>query len=186
MTDVNVRALAEDDWERYRSVRLSALADSPDAFAATSDDESQLDEDFWRERMRRSTRLVAERDGEVVGVVSLGETRASELDAEVDDDEDAKAGEIFGLWVHPDARGSGVASELVRASARQARDDGRRHVAFWVSTENGPAVAFASGIGFRPTDYRRPMNVESGEQDPDVELAMLLPLGDDFGPVSNL
>jgi ribosomal protein S18 acetylase RimI-like enzyme len=121
-------------------------------------------------------------------VVSLGEARANEIDAELDDGEggQAKAGEIFGLWVHPAARGSGVATELVRAGARQARDDGRTHVAFWVSTDNGPAVAFASGMGFRPTDFRRPMNVASQGRDPEVELAMVLPLGEDFGPVSNL
>ena len=186
MTDVSVRTLGEDDWQQYRTVRLAALSDAPDAFAATVSEEEAFEEDLWRDRMRRSTRLIAEQDGEVVGVVSVGEARPEELD---DDDtflDDAKPGEIFGLWVSPGARGLGVATALVKAGARQARTDGRSHVAFWVSTENGPAVAFASGMGFRPTDFRRPMNVHQEGREPDVELAMVLPLGEDFGPNSGL
>ena len=63
MTDITVRPLGEDDWEDYRSVRLAALRESPEAFVATVEQEEAYDEDFWRERMQRSARLVAEREG---------------------------------------------------------------------------------------------------------------------------
>jgi hypothetical protein len=76
-----------------------------------------------------------------------------------------------------------VATKLVEASAERARRDGRTHVAYWVGTDNGRAVAFASGIGFRPTDSRRPMRVVpgNGESDDEEEIAMVLPLGEDRG-----
>ncbi len=111
-----------------------------------------------------------------VGVVSLGEGK----------DEEGRVAEIFGLWVAPAARGTGVATKLVEASADRARRDGRTHVSYWVGTDNGRAVAFASGIGFRPTDFRRPMRVAStngAEPDDDLpeEIAMVLPLGEDRG-----
>ena len=174
MTDVTVRALGEDDWAAFRAIRLAALADAPDAFAASRDDEQGYDEDFWRLRMRRSVRLVAEAQTEPpaaepqrLGVVSLGQGK----------DEEGRVAEIFGLWVAPAARGTGVATQLVEASAARARQDGRTHVSYWVGTDNGRAVAFASGIGFRPTDFRRPMRVAS--EDGEEEIAMLLPLGDD-------
>ena len=61
MTDVTVRSLGEDDWREFRAIRLAALRDSPDAFAASVDDEEGFEEDFWRLRVRRSTRLVAVR-----------------------------------------------------------------------------------------------------------------------------
>ena len=38
MSDITVRALEVDEWEHYRSVRLTALRDSPDAFVASHDD----------------------------------------------------------------------------------------------------------------------------------------------------
>ena len=168
MTDISVRSLGEDDWQDYRSVRLAALRESPAAFAATVDDEEAFDEDLWRERMRRSARLVAERSGEAIGVVSVG----------MADAEEGNAGELFGLWVRPDARGSGVATRLVKQGASLAAARGQSHLVYWVGTENGRAVAFASGMGFRPTDYRRPMGVVS-EEDGEEEIAMVLPLGSD-------
>ena len=163
-----MRVLDEDDWAQYRDVRLAALQESPEAFVATFEEESALDEEAWRERMRRSRRLVAASGGNVVGVVSVG--RAGQ--------EEDNSGELFGLWVTPAERGSGVAWQLVQAGAEQARADGRSHLAYWVGTENGAAVAFASSFGFRPTDTRRPMRVTS-EQDGEEEIAMVLPLAED-------
>lgn len=174
MSDITVRSLGEDEWQQYRSVRLRALEDSPEAFAATLEDEQAFDAEFWRVRMRRSIRLLAERDSEPVGVASLGQHTEHE-----------RVGELFGLWVAPDARGTGVASELVRAGADAARRQGRTHLAYWVSTENGRAVAFASGFGFRPTDSRRPMRVRSADPaDSEDEIAMILPLTEDRGLVA--
>ena len=174
MSDITVRPLGVDDWEQYRSVRLVALQESPDAFVASHDEEAAEGEEFWRLRMQRSTRLVAERDGHPVGIASVGSA----------DDDQPEAAQLFGLWVHPEARGTGVATELVRAGARTAAEDGKRQLLYWVGTDNGRAVAFASGFGFRPTAERRPMRVVS-EDDGEEELAMTLPLSGDRGSIAN-
>ena len=174
MSDITVRALGEDEWEQYRSVRLSALEESPEAFVATVEEERAYEEDFWRTRMRRSQRLLAEQEGAPVGVASVGQARQ---EGEKDND---KVAELFGLWVAPAARGTGVATQLVQAGADAARKQGRSHLAYWVGADNGRAVAFASGFGFRPTDSRRPMRVK-GDDDDEDEIAMILPLGEDRG-----
>lgn len=172
MSEINVRALGEEDWQQYRDIRLAALQQAPEAFVATRAQEEAFDEQMWRERLRRSRRLVAQRDGSPLGVVSLGQ-------AEEPDDH---TGELFGLWVAPEARGTGVAWKLVEAGADQARQDGRSQLGYWVGTDNGRAVAFASSFGFRPTDTRRPMRV-TNEADGAEEMAMVLPLGVDPGTV---
>ena len=110
MSQINVRALGEEDWRQFRAIRLTALRDSPEAFVATAAQEAALDEQVWRERMRRARRLVAERNGAPVGVVSLGQG----------DPEHSCTGELFGLWVAPEGRGAGVAWKLVEAGAAQA------------------------------------------------------------------
>lgn len=174
MSDISVRALGEDEWDQYRAVRLSALEESPEAFVATADEERAYDEAFWRTRMRRSQRLLAEQDGAPVGVASVGQARQE------GEKENEKVAELFGLWVAPAARGTGVATQLVQAGADAARQQGRSHLAYWVGADNGRAVAFASGFGFRPTDSRRPMRVKASDDDED-EVAMVLPLGEDRG-----
>ncbi len=175
MSEIVVHPLGEEDWQDFKAIRLAALTDAPDAFVASASEEGEFTEDLWRERMRRSTRLVAEQDGEPVGVLSVGPGVGT----------DGTVAEIFGLWVHPDARGTGVATALVEAGATRARSQGRSHVAYWVGTENGRAVGFASGMGFRPTDFRRPMRVVN-DDDGEEEIAMVLPLGEDRGWSVNL
>jgi ribosomal protein S18 acetylase RimI-like enzyme len=172
MSEINVRALSEEDWEQFRAIRLTALRDSPQAFVATAAQEAALDEQAWRQRMRRARRLVAECDGSQVGVVSLGQG----------DPEHSCTGELFGLWVAPQGRGAGVAWKLVEAGAAQALADGHKNLGYWVGTNNGPAVAFASSFGFRPTGTRRPMRV-TNETDGAEEMVMVLPLGRDPGTV---
>jgi len=172
MSEISVRPLGEEDWQQYRDTRLTALRESPEAFAATVAEEEGFDEDFWRLRMQRSTRLIAERDGSPIGIVSIG--RAG--------DDHPRTAELFGLWVTPEARGSGVATELVRAGANLAREQGQTQLAYWVGSDNGRAVAFASGFGFRPTAERRPMRVKS--DDDEDEVAMVLALGGDRGSVA--
>lgn len=168
MSEITVRALTEDDWDQYRSIRLAALEESPEAFVANRAEEEAYDENFWRVRMKRSRRLLAESDGRPVGVASVGDVSS----------ETPQVAQLFGLWVRPSSRGTGVATKLVNEGAAQARQLGKTHLTYWVGTDNGRAVAFASGFGFRPTDNRRPMRVKSDE-DGEEEIAMVLPLGED-------
>jgi ribosomal protein S18 acetylase RimI-like enzyme len=170
MVEISVRALGEEEWQQYRDIRLTALEDSPEAFVATFAQEQALDEQAWRERMRRARRLIAELAGSPAGVVSLG----------AGDPEFGHTGELFGLWVAPRGRGIGVAWKLVEAGAAQAVADGHRHLGYWVGTDNGPAVAFASSFGFRPTGKRRPMRV-ANETEGAEETVMVLPLDVDPG-----
>jgi len=157
MSEISVRALGEEDWQQYRDIRLAALQEAPDAFVATWAQEEAFDEQVWRARMLRSTRLLAEREGSVVGVVSLGQAEESF----------AHSAELFGFWVAPEARGTGVAWKLVEAGAEEARKEGHSQLGYWVGTDNGRAVAFASSFGFRPGNTRRPMLVagEDGAED---------------------
>ena len=172
MTALNVRTLGEDDWQIYRDVRLSALEESPEAFAASSSAEKQLDESAWRRRMARARRILAtDENGDKVGVVSLR--------SDVRDDEESPYGELFGLWVTPDARGTGVAVALLEAVLEQARKENLGAVIYWVGTDNARGVAFASSRGFLPTEHRRPMNPNSSDTESEEEAAFVYPVGAD-------
>jgi GNAT superfamily N-acetyltransferase len=168
MTDIGIRTLGEDDWAEYRKARLAALHESPEAFAATASEEEDMPEAEWHDRMRRSIRLLAEADGTPVGVASVATGAGDE----------GRQADLFGLWVAPASRGTGVASQLVRSAARAAREQGMTHLSYWVGTDNGRAVAFASGFGFRPTDERRPTRLQGADTE---EIQMVLPLTSDRG-----
>jgi len=65
--------------------------------------------------------------------------------------------------VTPEARNTGVASRLVQAAADQAIRRGCTKLYYWVSTENGRAIGFASNAGFRVTSQRRTARTENAE-----------------------
>ena len=162
MAEIMVRVLCESEWSLFRDVRLGALAESPGAFTASLAEESDRGEQFWRDRMTRSHRLVAERGGVPLGIVSVGPFG-----------EDPTAAEVFGLYVVPDVRGSGVSWRLMEAAAAQAARDGNVQLYCWVGTNNGRAIGFASNFGFRSTDDRRPANSPDAE-DGDEQIALVL------------
>lgn len=174
MADV-YRVLGEDEWQLYREVRLAALSDAPEAFVASAQDEASRDEQFWRRRMTRARRIVAERDDEPVGVVGLGPHTG-----------DPDNAEVFGLWTAPAVRGERIAWELVASAAWTAADDGCRLLYFWVGSDNVDAIGFASSFGFRPTEERRPVRrAEREAGSDDQEVAMVLPLVPDPNHTQN-
>lgn len=165
MAEVTVQVLDDEEWQTYRQIRLASLKSDPEAFASSLDEEQQYDEAFWRARLQRGKRLLALSDEEEAGVASVGPAPDEEEPQE-------GVGELFGMWVRPEFRGSGVAWQLVNAAADQARQDGNRALRLWVATDNGRAVGFYSSYGFRPTDDRRAMASDSSTE----EIAMILPL----------
>ena len=173
MAEIAVRVLDESEWSLYRDVRLRALAESPDAFTATLADEADRDDQFWRDRMTRSDRLLAKRGSVSQGIVSLGPY-----------EQDPSAAEVFGLYVVPDARGTGVSWRLVEAAATLASQKGYPQLYYWVGTDNARAIGFAKNFGFRTTSYRRPArgsDLQRGEE----EIAMMLSLEPDASSSPN-
>lgn len=179
MNDIRVRVLDKDEWVAYRDVRLRALRESPEAFVASAEEEEAFEDQYWMDRMERSRRILAQDGDEVVGVVSVGTGHRTNIPG---------AGELFGLWVEPPRRGTGVARRLMEKAAKVGRQVGLRQLVYWVGTDNGRAVAFASSFGFRPTDDRRPMRIR-GVDDEDAdseEMMMVYPLSDTGGVPTSL
>jgi len=60
---IEIRRVSADEWQLQRDVRLSALRDTPDAFASTYEQEVAFGENEWRARARNG--LFAALDGPV-------------------------------------------------------------------------------------------------------------------------
>jgi len=173
MKAIKVRLLGEADWQQYRQVRLASLQESPSAFAVTHAEELERPDAYWREHLVSADRLLAVRGGQPVGLVSLETV-----------DSDDGMGEIRDLWVAPEVRNTGIAWRLMEAAAERAVGRGLTRLSYWVSTENGRAVAFATNFGFRPTSMRRTTRASS-EEFGDQEIALVMTLEEDAGSVPN-
>jgi ribosomal protein S18 acetylase RimI-like enzyme len=165
-----VRRLGPEDWEISRHMRLMALADAPYAFMSTLEREQGFDEQVWRQRLASTTAVTfhAWVDGEPAG------TATGKIDDPDDEYAVPWAWQLVGMWVHPCARGTGVADTLIRAVAAHARAAGAPVLVLWVTEVNDRATAFYRRMGFTPTGARQPVRPDEPGH---IEKQMILDLG---------
>ena len=135
--DWSVRRLGEEDWARYRAVRLAMLLDAPEAYGSTFAREVGLAEEDWRERTGGSTFLAEREDGLPLGAATL--LRREDHDPE-----------IVAMWVAGHVRGGGVADALVDACRDLAVAGGAGLVRLHVMLANPRAVTCYTRLGFVP------------------------------------
>lgn len=146
MTSFRVDVLAENNWQRLRSIRLTALETDPAAFLARHETELAYPEPRWREEFSRGEWYVmggaSGRDVGLVGATSGDDLPLHERDLEF-------------LWVAPDSRRAGGATLLLRTVLDRLRDSGVRTVWLWILNGNDPALRLYQQFGFQSTNQRQ-------------------------------
>jgi len=136
----SIARLQPAEWERYRTVRLRSLRDSPDAFWMTSEEEEAFEDGRWQERLDSAATFVVVQGGVDVGVVTGAAYEGRE-----------RVAGLFGMWVAPEARGTGVADVLVDEVVAWARSEGFERLVLDVADENEVAIGLYERKGFLPT-----------------------------------
>ena len=142
MTDLAliVRRAETDDWPKLRAIRMEALSDAPEAFGSTHAVAGKLSNYQWRSMIERTLYFLAERDGEVVGMVSGGFN-----------DRHPGTHWLYGMYVTPSARGTNTAAQLVEVVAAWARREGATELYLHVTSIAERARAFYARMGFVAT-----------------------------------
>jgi RimJ/RimL family protein N-acetyltransferase len=133
---------------RLREVRLAALADSPDAFGSTLEEERDADDDHWR------TWITGEGwDGDVATFVADSGDELVGMATGFHPDEEPSVVHLFAMWVRPKHRREGIGRELVAAVVGWASEQqGVEHVVLRVTTTNESAGGLYETSGFVDTD----------------------------------
>jgi ribosomal protein S18 acetylase RimI-like enzyme len=141
---IQLRVSTDEDWAVFRSLRLRALADSPDAFAVTWAEADQEPEAFWRERASGPQPVVLAFDGDQA--IAMGGVHAPE---------DTADAFIWDIWVEPESRGKGLGTRIVRELVAYA-DELRRDAVLHVS-EHNDARGLYEASGFTSTGEWEPL-----------------------------
>ena len=141
MSDIEIRAVTEDDWHAVREIRLRALLDTPDNFWATYSDEVDRPESWWRGFIGRSGWFLAFEEERPVGIAAGMQ----------DPDGPTTSRELISMWVDPDYRGRGIGADLVEAVAGWARAQGAEDLDLMFTTGNTGAQRLYERCGFRLT-----------------------------------
>lgn len=132
-----------EDLLLFRSVRLEALQTDPEAFGATLAEEAQRSPASWQAFLHRACG-----PGQVF-LVSAGSGRAVGCCGAFVTPEDVSVGMLWGMWVHPGQRGTGLADALVQAAETFLAQEGVVRVVAHVTTTNARAMAFYVRRGFQ-------------------------------------
>jgi len=103
--------------------------------------------------------FVAEKDALIVGFAACGDTEDEDVDRE-------KVGEIYVIYVHPDAWRQGLATALLRKAIRHLRQDGFEEVILWVLEGNPQAIGFYKAAGFEADGARTVKRRSDGTEMP--------------------
>ena len=134
----------------YKTVRLRALLDTPNAFGSTYLRESQFTEEEWDKRAKNL-------DGErAVGYLAFDGEQYCGIVACFVDGEDPLKANLVSMWVAPEYRRGGVGRLLVDAVRSWARDRGVKTVFLMVTSCNQAAIEFYKRIGFSVTGRTEP------------------------------
>ena len=144
-----IRRLTVADVGLLRRLRLAALLDAPDAFAATHYREAGMTADEWR------SRITGARAWFVADEIALAAGQPSWTGVPGRHD-------LISMWVHPDHRGRGIAGALVGAVVDWARGEGAAEVELWVVDGNAAAARTYAKAGFAPTGGSQPLPSNPG------------------------
>jgi ribosomal protein S18 acetylase RimI-like enzyme len=156
MNDIflTLRPFAADEWPAWRTLRLRALGDSPDAFGATLADAQARPDDTWRQLLAQAVASASHLPllAEVAGVpAGLAWARF-----------EAGVAVLYQVWVAPEYRGRGVAHALLTRAIGWARERGAGAVELDVTAGDTPAVRLYRRLGFEAVGGAVPMANRAG------------------------
>lgn len=149
---MRVRRIRPGDGNALREVRLRALQTDPEAFAATYQQAALRKDDDWEEMAVDAATggekviFLAESDDGCVGMVGAF-ARPNE----------PVTRNLYGMWVAPEARSSGIGMKLVDEVLEWSKAAGAEEVKLWVVESNHKAVALYQRAGFVPTGEAQPL-----------------------------
>ncbi|HEM46664.1 MAG TPA: GNAT family N-acetyltransferase [Alphaproteobacteria bacterium] len=137
---IEVRRLTEQDARIFRDIRLEALEAYPEAFQSTYETAADLPLEAYAVRIQMYALFGGFIDGTLRGIVGFSPLRNPKI---------AHKGILWGMYVQPDARGTGLAEAMVTEALEHAKGSVEQ-VLISIITANERARRFYGKMGFEP------------------------------------
>lgn len=164
MEQPTVRLLNGDDAAQYRTVRLAALREHPEAFGSSAEEFELQPLDEVAKRLNAHNEAFslfgAFIDNKLVGLIGLGRNTGLKV---------RHRGGIYHMYVAPEVRGRGVGRLLLAYAVEQARQQpGVEEINLAVTVGNEPARRLYEGFGF-VFSHREPRYIKIDDRYYDID-----------------
>ncbi len=150
-----IRQIQPIDWELFKSLRLTALAEAPYAFDETLDEAKQLPDSGWK--------AVTECNSggkESICALAFNTDEPIGMAAGFLDQDDESLAHLVSMWIDPMYRGRGIAETLIRFISDWANIAGATVLTAAVNTHNPRAQAFYRKTGFKSLEEQHPLALD--------------------------
>jgi RimJ/RimL family protein N-acetyltransferase len=166
---MHIRRLTPADAAVFQQLRLAALQESPAAFGSSYEEERDFSQAIIEDRLKarpdRGT-FGAFEGTELVGLIALGRERHRKLEHKA---------LIWGMYVVPKARRSGIGRALLLAALELARSvTGIRQVNLCVNANNSEAIDLYKSAGFEVFGLEQGAMLIDGELHDEVHMSLHL------------
>lgn len=162
---MEVRRLTVADLAEYRALHRYGMIESPLAIVDTTETDAAKSDEEVADILKRGEAWGAFLGSRLVGKLAIDALPYPSL---------AHTFWVHAVYVHPDGRGTGASTALMRAAIDGARERGATRVALWVNGENAHAHRLYERLGFRETG-RIPGGIfVGGKQCDDVLMSLVL------------
>ncbi|RKT18520.1 ribosomal protein S18 acetylase RimI-like enzyme [Streptomyces sp. 1114.5] len=159
-SDITIRRVRAEEWRRAKEIRLDALLDpvAAIAFLETHEQAAARPDEFWQDRTATAAagsamaQFVGEdADGRWLGTVSARVEHPGGPGALEGDVVEVEQTHVIAVYVRPEARGTGLAQDLLRAAREWSwslTEPRIRRVRLFVHEDNVRAEALYVKAGF--------------------------------------
>ena len=134
------RLLTADDAEAFRAIWLRSLKEHPDAFCEDHGEVLRQPLEWFSEKLSSNCIAGGFLDGALIGMSGLHRESGVKR---------RHRGEIWGVYVVPEARGHGVARQMIEHLIAKAKELGIEQLQISTNVTNQMTIAFYETMGFK-------------------------------------
>lgn len=141
--EAEIVKLTPDDWELLKDMRLRALQTDPLAFGRTYNEELQLRDEDWKEKLAEpdSEWFFSKKDDKFIAMAGIHFAKRATIQHRA---------EIVGVFVEPEYRKQGIGEDLMRKIIAKLKANSRTaKIELNVRTPQEPAIEMYKKLGFR-------------------------------------
>lgn len=146
MDNIKIIKLPVGRWEEYKKIRLEALKNEPTAFAASYDEKSKKEDEYWQNQLKKfqvaeeDSMWFAEVSNELIGLSGWYRSNTEKL---------RHAASIYAVYIKPAFRGKGIAKKLIKKVMEELQTKPEIiRFDLNVNTKNANAVELYKKLGF--------------------------------------